>query len=367
MARLYTNRKLRLRRMHLTTAEVCTNVPGMDRRLCRLYLSAALLGLPACKGTDAAPAPGAAADANDTPTTPTTPADPASCETWSSQMCEKAGEGSATCGSVRETAAILPPAACAAAIAEIGYSTAKLAEASKTCDELVAKLCGDLGAETDTCKMVTAKTKELPADQCEGMMKEYPQVLAELQAMEAANKPLDEAQAKSISDGDHPAFGPEDSKVTIVEFSDFQCPYCSRAAEAVGQIKEKYSDKARFVFRQFPLSFHKDAHLAAQASLAAHAQGKFWPFHDLLFENQEALGREQLEGYAKKAGLDMSKFKAALDNKSYAQQVDDDLALGKTVFVQGTPTIFVNGQRVQNATDFAAISAMIDGELAKAG
>jgi protein-disulfide isomerase len=215
--------------------------------------------------------------------------------------------------------------------------------------------------------MVTEKSKELPADQCDGMMKEYPKVLAELQQMEAMNKPLDEEQAKSISAGDHPAFGPEDAKVTVVEFSDFQCPYCSRAAETVGQIKEKYSDKARFVFRQFPLSFHKDAHLAAQASLAAHAQGKFWPFHDLLFENQQALGREELEGYAEKAGLNMSKFNAALDNKAYAQQVDDDLELGKKVFVQGTPTVFVNGVRVQNATDFAAISAAIEDELAKAG
>jgi protein-disulfide isomerase len=338
----------------------------MHRMFCRVFVAAGLLVLPACDGKDAsAAAPQAAAAAEGT--TPTAPADPASCENWATQLCEKAGDASATCGSVREVSGIMPPAACAAAIAEIGYTTGKLAEAAKTCDELMTKLCGDLGPETETCKMVTAKSKEFPAEQCESMMKEYPQVLAELQAMEAANKPLDEEQAKTLSSGDLPAFGPEDAKVTVVEFSDFQCPYCSRAAEAVGQIKEKYSDKARFVFRQFPLSFHAEAHLAAEASLAAHAQGKFWPFHDLLFANQSALGRPELEGYAEKAGLDMNKFKAALDNKSFSQQVDDDLALGKKVFVQGTPTIFVNGVRVQNATDFGAIAAAIDGALETAG
>ncbi len=271
------------------------------------------------------------------------------------------------CASVRETSTIMPPAACAAAIAEIGYSTSKLAEATKSCDELIEKLCNDLGKETQTCQMVADKGKSFPPAQCDSMMKEYPQVLAELQAMEAQNKPLDEEQSKEIASGDLPAFGPDDAKVTIVEFSDFQCPYCSRAAQAVSQVKEKYSDKARFVFRQFPLSFHQDAHLAAQASLAAHAQGKFWPFHDMLFENQQALGRDKLEEYAEKAGLDMAKFKAALDNKQYAEQVDGDLELGKKVYVNGTPTIFVNGVRVANATDFGSISAAIDEALAKAG
>jgi protein-disulfide isomerase len=335
----------------------------MHRLLARVLVSAALFALPACDDKEAStPAPTAAADGA---TTPTTPADPNACTNWSTQLCEKAGgETSAMCAAVKETSTIMPPAACAAALAEIGYSTSKLAEASKSCDELVAKLCGDLGAETETCKMVTAKSKEFPGEQCDGMMKEYPQVLAELQAMEMANKPLDEEQAKTLASGNLPAFGPEDAKVTVVEFSDFQCPYCSRAAEAVNQVKEKYSDKARFVFRQFPLSFHKEAHVAAQASLAAHEQGKFWPFHDLLFANQDKLTREQLEEHAKKAGLDMGKFKAALDNKSYAPQVDEDLELGKKVYVNGTPTIFVNGKRVENATDFGAISAAIDEALA---
>lgn len=335
-----------------------TNVLRM-KALLSVVAALALLGC-TNKEKDEAP-PVAGLDA------PSAPADPAACGNYAEQLCAEAGADSPTCAAIKTTTEIMPPAACAAGIAEIGYSKSKLAEGHKVCEELVAKLCGDLGKETETCKMVTGRSKEFGSDQCGEMMKEYPQVLAELQQMEKMNQPLDEAKTKLIADGDHPAFGPEDAKVTVVEFSDFECPYCSRSAEAVTQIKEKYSDKARLVFRQFPLSFHKNAHLAAQASIAAHKQGKFWKFHDLLFKNQKELGRDKLEAYAKDAGLDMTKFKAALDNSLYAKQVDDDMALGKTVFVQGTPTMFVNGVRVQDPTNFVAISAAIDGALAAAG
>ena len=119
----------------------------------------------------------------------------------------------------------------------------------------------------------------------------------------------------------------------------------------------------RFVFRQFPLSFHQQAHLAAQASLAAHAQGKFWEYHDLVFKNQNALGRDALEGYAKELGLDMVAFAKALDEETYKAAVDAELELGQEVFVSGTPTMFVNGKRVANATDATAISSEIDKAL----
>src|SRR5690606_19664169 len=140
------------------------------------------------------------------------------------------------------------------------------------------------------------------------------------------------------------------AKVTLVEFSDFECPYCSRAAQVTEQIKEKYGSKVRFVFRQFPLSFHPNAQLAAEASLAAHAQGKFWDFHDKMFENQNALDRSSLEGYAQAAGLDLTQFKAALDNNTHAERVKGDLAMGNDVAVQGTPTLFLNGQRIPDPT-----------------
>jgi protein-disulfide isomerase len=156
------------------------------------------------------------------------------------------------------------------------------------------------------------------------------------------------------------------ARVQIVEFSDFQCPFCSRAASAVHQLKQKYEKDVRFVFRQFPLQMHPDARPAAIASLEAEAQGKFWAFHDKLFENQSQLDRASLEKHAQAVGLDMAKFKKALDESTHGAAVDRDLKLGEEVKVNGTPTIFLNGKRVQNATDFAAMSAEIDAELQKA-
>ena len=166
--------------------------------------------------------------------------------------------------------------------------------------------------------------------------------------------------------GTVPAFGPENARVQIVEFSDFQCPFCSRAASAVSQLKQKYEKDVRFVFRQFPLQMHPDARPAAIASLEAEAQGKFWAFHDKLFENQSQLDRASLEKHAQAVGLDMVKFKKALDESTHGAAVDRDMKLGEDVKVNGTPTIFLNGKRVQNATDFAAMSAEIDAELKKA-
>ena len=113
--------------------------------------------------------------------------------------------------------------------------------------------------------MVRSKVPSLPPSQCAQMIEQYPKVLADLQRQEAANKPLSAADQKAIASGDDAAFGSSKAPVTVVEFSDFECPYCSRAAAVANQIKKKYpKDEVRFVFRQFPLSFHKNAHLAHQ-------------------------------------------------------------------------------------------------------
>jgi len=290
------------------------------------------------------------------------------CTAYAGQFCEKAGKDSPLCRSLEELTVVLPPQACKTGSEHLDYSVQKIEDMKKVCTELMDKLCKDIGEETDSCKMVREQTQKFPPDKCKGMMDKYDSVLEELKSMEARNKPLDEAAAKEIATGDNvPTFGPEDAKVTIVEFSDFQCPYCSRAADVTNQVKEKYGDKVRFVFRQFPLNFHKEAHLASQAALAAHAQGKFWPYHDLLFKNQRALGIEDLRKYAKEIGLDLGKFNKALEDKTYAKQVDDELELGKKVFVSGTPTMFLNGKRIGNATDFGSVSAEIEKELSGGG
>jgi protein-disulfide isomerase len=294
-------------------------------------------------------------------------ADPEACKKYDEKVCAAAGEQSTTCAAVREATSLMPAAACAAALAEPELLDKKLAEARKSCDTLMTKLCGDLGEGTDTCKMVKETTPEFPTERCTAMLAHYDEVLADLKRQEAKNKPLDGEKLAAIAADDAPAFGPADAKVTLVEFSDFQCPFCSRAANVVSQVKEKYGDRVRFVFRQFPLSFHKQAHLAAQASLAAHAQGKFWEYHDKLFADQTALDRAGLEASAKAVGLDMGKFKKALDDSSYADAVDSDHKLGQEVAVDGTPTVFINGKRAKNPTDFAAISAEIDALLNEQG
>lgn len=289
-------------------------------------------------------------------------ADAKACEEYSTKFCEAVGgEQQQSCVSMKGLSTLLPPAACQAGLKDLDYTKAQVAEMGKKCTELMEKLCADLGSETKTCEMVKQMTPQFPPERCVMMLGQYDKVLAELKAEEAKNKPLSAEMQAKIAAKDAPSFGPADATVTIVEFSDFQCPYCTMAATAVNDIKKNYGDKVRFVFRQFPLSFHADAHLAHQASLAAHEQGKFWEYHDKLFANQKALKREDLDKYAKEVGLDMKKFKDALDTGKYKKTVDDDLALGQQVFVQGTPTMFINGERVANPTDFS----VIEGEIKK--
>ncbi|GMV41959.1 MAG: hypothetical protein AMXMBFR64_36750 [Myxococcales bacterium] len=163
---------------------------------------------------------------------------------------------------------------------------------------------------------------------------------------------------------DDPVHGKADAPVTIVLFSDFECPFCSRIGPTYKQIEETYGDKVRFVFKQQPLPFHKKAQLAAEASLAANAQGKFWEYHDLLFANQKALERPDLERYAEQLGLDMAKFRAALDSNQFAEAVKKDQALASKVGATGTPASFINGIKVNGAQPFPAFQAVIDKALA---
>ncbi len=288
--------------------------------------------------------------------------DPKACEEYATKVCAAAGEG-ATCQAVKQTVELLSPAACSAALSDVEATLAKLKDKRAVCDQLVTKLCADLGAETESCNLVKAKTPEFPPERCAQMMERYADVLADLKRREQANKPLDAEKQALIAAGEAPSFGPKDAKVTLVEFSDFQCPYCARAASAASELKKQYGTKVRFIFRQFPLNFHQDAHLAAQASLAADAQGKFWQFHDLAFANQKALDRASLEKHAKTLGLDVARFLSELDKGIYKERVDADFKLGEQVFVGGTPTLFLNGKRVENPTDVKLIGSLIDKEI----
>jgi protein-disulfide isomerase len=290
-----------------------------------------------------------------------------SCADYAARVCKEGGEESGNCTTIKSATELLAPEACAVALTNVNFTIKKLGEQKKKCEELVGKLCGDLGAETASCEMVKTQTKNFTPDRCALMMQHYAEVLGDLKQQEERMKPLDEAKRAKIAEGKVPAFGPDDAKVTIVEFSDFECPFCSRAADITHKVKEKYGDKVRFVFRQFPLSFHKNAHVAAEASLAAHAQGKFWEFHDKLFANQQKLDRASLEGFAKELGLNLPSFKKALDSKEFAATVDAEMKLGEEVAVQGTPSMFLNGARIADPTNFDTLSGQIDAALAKAG
>jgi protein-disulfide isomerase len=151
--------------------------------------------------------------------------------------------------------------------------------------------------------------------------------------------------AQDITAAAHTAtFGPADAKLQIVEFSDFECPYCSRAAKAVDAVKARFGDQVQFSYRHFPLSFHPAARPAAELTQCALEQGKFWELHDLIFENQSSLSVEGLRGMGEKAGLDMAKVDECLMSGRAAKQIDEDLAKAQELGVRGTPAFYIDGR-----------------------
>ncbi len=164
-----------------------------------------------------------------------------------------------------------------------------------------------------------------------------------------------------------PTKGPANAPVTIVEFSDFECPFCSRVVPTIKKIEETYGDKVRIAFRQFPLAMHPNAKKAAEAALCANDQGTFWEMHDALFANQKELQVGQLKTRAGQLGLDQGKFDQCLDTAKFATKVDEDLAAGTAVGVTGTPAMFVNGRLVSGAVPFEELAKVIDDELSRKG
>lgn len=172
---------------------------------------------------------------------------------------------------------------------------------------------------------------------------------------------------KDISAGDAPFMGGADAKVTIVEFSDFQCPFCARGAKLMEEIKKKYGKKVKVAFKNFPLPFHNHAKKAAEAALCAHEQDskKFWNMHDKMFADQAGLAVEGLVAKAVSIGLDKKKFEECLSSGKHAVRVNADMEEGQKVGVKSTPTFFVNGQMVNGAQPIEVFSEIIDAELAK--
>ena len=148
-----------------------------------------------------------------------------------------------------------------------------------------------------------------------------------------------------IQDDDHIA-GPDTAAVTVVAYCDFECPYCGRAYPIIKRLQARLGDRLRIVFRHFPLIHkHPLAQQAAEAAESADAQGQFWAMHDLLFENQEALEKDDLYVYAESLDLDVGRFERELVDRVYKSRVDRDIRSGQQSGVTGTPTFFMNGFR----------------------
>ncbi|TFH32316.1 MAG: hypothetical protein E4H00_01655, partial [Myxococcales bacterium] len=217
--------------------------------------------------------------------------------------------------------------------------------------------------------------------------------LAKAKALVAKGTPRDKVYATTIANGetgpktapaaaapdadkvydiplpkDAPTKGAKNAKVIIQEFSDFQCPFCGRVNPTMAQLMTEYGDKVKVVWRDYPLPFHKDAHPAAEAAREVFGQKgdkAFWAYHDLLFQNQKALSRENLEKYAEQVGgVDMKAFKAALDSGKHKATVDADIAaIAKAGARIGTPSFFINGKLLQGAQPYPAFKAAVDAAL----
>lgn len=160
--------------------------------------------------------------------------------------------------------------------------------------------------------------------------------------------------------------GPDDALVTIVMFSDFQCPFCARVGPTIEKIEKEYGQDVRIVFEHNPLAFHQRAMPAAMAAEAAGRQGKFWKMHDLLFDNQRALEDDDLLRYAKKIRLDRRRFKRDLRDQNLTQKIESQQKLANTLGARGTPGFFINGRFLSGAQPFESFSTLIDEELAHA-
>jgi len=166
----------------------------------------------------------------------------------------------------------------------------------------------------------------------------------------------------NVATTDDPSLGPNDAKVTIVEFSDFQCPFCRKAYPIIRAAAAKFRNDVKVIYRDFPLTEdHPLAQLAAQAGWCAHEQGLFWPFHDKVFQNQDRLSREVLIDLAVQSGIEPEKFLACLDSQTASEEVKEDIREGKAAGVVGTPTWFINGYRVAGVIPEDILEEIIQG------
>ncbi len=176
--------------------------------------------------------------------------------------------------------------------------------------------------------------------------------------------PAELAARQNVWTSDDPVQGNAEARVSIVEFSDFECPYCREEYPIIKQLLDTYGTQIRFQYRDFPISdAHQNAQSAAEAAECAHAQSKFWEYHDILFEHQDSLAREDLGRYARDTGLNLKLFNQCLDGRSKANEVIADFNDGRALGVGGTPTFFINGAKYAGVYTFEEFTEIIEGLL----
>lgn len=174
---------------------------------------------------------------------------------------------------------------------------------------------------------------------------------------------LDQDAVFKVPVGDSPTQGPADAPITLVTFGDFECPFCARGFQTVEEVKKAYAGRIRLVYKHLPLSFHSHAFLAARASMAAHAQGKFWAFHDALYARGGRFGEDDLYAIARKVRLNMKKFRQAMESTELDSLVAKDQALAASMGVSGTPAYFINGRPLEGAMPELHFRLLIEEEL----
>ena len=192
-------------------------------------------------------------------------------------------------------------------------------------------------------------------------------LIAELRKAGPAVNVMFDAPRRSVEvAATDPAVGSNTATVTIIEFADFQCPYCGRVAPTIKKVRDTYGDKVRVVWKDFPLTqIHPQAFKASEAAHCAGEQGKYWEYHDRLFANQQALMPDDLKKTATELGLDGGKFASCLDSSKFSERVRDGVAAGTRLGVNSTPTFYVNGRLLSGAQPYEAFAAVIDEELSR--
>jgi protein-disulfide isomerase len=188
------------------------------------------------------------------------------------------------------------------------------------------------------------------------------EVRAEIKKVAGEPPPVLEDPVQISTAGD-PSKGPDNARVTIVEFSDFQCPYCSKAVAEANNVVRAFPKDVRLVFKQFPLDFHAQAEFAAEAALAAQAQGKFWEMHDKMYAGFPDLRTGTIMRYAREIGLDLNRFTSEVGSHKYKARVQSEEQQGENAGVGGTPTFFINGKKYNGVFDLATVSPLIKKEL----